>query len=360
MKKFIILTLSLLLASCSSGGDSTDTTTTPTPTEDSFIRAADMSFVPEIEASGYQYKNNNTTQDPLLTLKNAGVNYIRIRLWNNPSNGHSNLTEVKQLATRVRNLGLKVWLTVHYSDTWADPANQTKPAAWQNLNFTSLKSAVSTYTSQIMSEINPDIIQIGNETNDGFLWPEGKLSTNESQYLELATAAIASVRNANSTTKIMLHYAGISNSADWFFNKVKNLNYDYIGISYYPVYHGTSLTDLKKKLTSLSQTFGKKIIIAETSYPFSLGYNDWTNNVVGQTNQLISGYEASFTGQKNYITAIKSLIKEVPNGIGFCYWGGEWVAFKGSQATDGSTWENQALWDFNNNAVEGIQAFKKN
>ena len=72
-----------------------------------------------------------------------------------------------------------------------------------------------------MSEINPDIIQIGNETNDGFLWPEGKLSTNESQYLELASAAIASVRNANSTTKIMLHYAGISNSADWFFNKVK-------------------------------------------------------------------------------------------------------------------------------------------
>ena len=137
------------------------------------------------------------------------------------------------------------------------------------------------------------------------------------------------------------------------------MNYDYIGISYYPVYHGTSLTDLKTKLTSLSQTFGKKIIIAETSYPFSLSYNDWTNNVVGQNNQLVSGYEANFTGQKNYITAIKSLIKEVPNGIGFCYWGGEWVAFKGSQATDGSTWENQALWDFNNNAVEGIQAFNK-
>jgi arabinogalactan endo-1,4-beta-galactosidase len=106
MKKFIILTLSLFyLHLCSSGGDNTDTTPTPTPTEDSFIRAADMSFVPEIEASGYQYKNNNTTQDPLLTLKNVGVNYIRIRLWNNPSNGHSNLTEVKQLATRVRNLG---------------------------------------------------------------------------------------------------------------------------------------------------------------------------------------------------------------------------------------------------------------
>lgn len=298
-------------------------------------------------------------QDPLLTLKNAGVNYIRIRLWNNPSNGHSNLSEVKQLATKVRTHGMKVWLTVHYSDTWADPGNQTKPVAWQNLNFSDLKSAVSVYTTQVVTEIKPEIIQIGNETNDGFLWPEGKLSTNETQYLELTNTAISSVKTANSATKIMLHFAGISNSADWYFNKVKNLNYDYIGISYYPVYHGTSLTDLKTKLTTLSQTYNKKIILAETSYPFTLSWNDWTNNVVGQSNQLVAGYDATASGQKNYILAIKSLVKSVPNGSGFCYWGGEWVAFKGNQATNGSTWENQALWDFNNNALEAIQAFNK-
>ena len=298
-------------------------------------------------------------QNPLLTLKNAGVNYIRIRLWNNPSNGHSNLSEVKQLATKVRTHGMKVWLTVHYSDTWADPGNQTKPVAWQNLNFSDLKSAVSVYTTQVVTEIKPEIIQIGNETNDGFLWPEGKLSTNETQYLELTNTAISSVKTANSATKIMLHFAGISNSADWYFNKVKNLNYDYIGISYYPVYHGTSLTDLKTKLTTLSQTYNKKIILAETSYPFTLSWNDWTNNVVGQSNQLVAGYDATASGQKNYILAIKSLVKSVPNGIGFCYWGGEWVAFKGNQATNGSTWENQALWDFNNNALEAIQAFNK-
>ena len=298
-------------------------------------------------------------QDPLLTLKNAGVNYIRIRLWNNPSNGHSNLSEVKQLATKVRNHGMKVWLTVHYSDTWADPGNQTKPIAWQNLNFSDLKSAVSVYTTQVVTEIKPEIIQIGNETNDGFLWPEGKLSTNETQYLDLTNIAISSVKTANSATKIMLHFAGISNSADWYFNKVKNLNYDYIGISYYPVYHGTSLTDLKTKLTTLSQTYNKKIILAETSYPFTLSWNDWTNNVVGQSNQLVAGYDATASGQKNYILAIKSLVKSVPNGHGFCYWGGEWIAFKGNQATNGSTWENQALWDFNNNALEAIQAFNK-
>ena len=359
MKNLIFSFLTLIIISCSSGSDNPEPNPTPTPTEDTFVRAADLSFVPEIEAAGISFKNNNSTQDPLLTLKNAGVNYIRIRLWHSPSNGHSGMVEVKQLATRARNLGLKIWLTVHYSDTWADPANQTKPAAWQNLSFSDLKSAVSTYTSQIMSEINPEIIQIGNETNYGFLWPEGKLSTNEAQYLELTNTAITSVRNANNSTKIMLQYAGISSSADWYFNKVKNLNYDYIGISYYPVYHGTSLADVKTKLTALSQNFNKKILIAETSYPFTLGYNDWTNNVVGQNNQLIAGYDASPAGQKSYILAIKSLVKSVPNGAGFCYWGGEWIAFKGNQATNGSTWENQALWDFNNNALEGIQAFNK-
>lgn len=359
MKNLLTIFAALLLVSCSSGGESPDPTPNPTPTEDTFVRAADVSFVPEIEAAGVSFKYNNTAQDPLLTLKNAGVNYIRIRLWHNPSDGHSGMAEVKQLATRVRNLGMKVWLTVHYSDTWADPGHQTKPVAWQSLNFTNLKSAVAVYTSQIMSEINPEIIQIGNETNDGFLWPEGKLSTNEAQYLELTNAAVSSVRNANNTTKIMLQYAGISNSADWYFNKVKNVNYDYIGISYYPVYHGTSLADVKTKLTGLNQTFSKKVLIAETSYPFTLNWNDWTNNVVGQSNQLVSGYDATASGQKNYILAIKSLVKSVPNGQGFCYWGGEWIAFKGNQATNGSTWENQALWDFNNNALEGIQAFSK-
>ena len=357
MKNLIFSFLTLIIISCSSRSDNPDPN--PTSTEDTFVRAADLSFVPEIEAAGISFKNNNSTQDPLLTLKNTGVNYIRIRLWHNPSNGHSGMVEVKQLATRARNLGLKIWLTVHYSDTWADPGNQTKPAAWQNLNFYDLKSAVSVYTTQVVTEIKPEIIQIGNETNDGFLWPEGKLSTNETQYLELTNTAISSVKTANSATKIMLHFAGISNSADWYFNKVKNLNYDYIGISYYPVYHGTSLTDLKTKLTTLSQTYNKKIILAETSYPFTLSWNDWTNNVVGQSNQLVAGYDATASGQKNYILAIKSLVKSVPNGSGFCYWGGEWVAFKGNQATNGSTWENQALWDFNNNALEAIQAFNK-
>lgn len=213
MKKLITLCLSILLFSCSS-----DNNQEPQPTPTNEIRAVDVSFLPLIESEGTIYKKNNTAQDALLTLKNAGCNYIRVRLWHSPTDGHSGLTEVKNLVQRIRQQGMKVWLTVHYSDTWADPGNQTKPVAWQSFSFAELKSAVASYTTTIMNEINPDIIQIGNETNDGMLWPEGKLSTNETKYIQLVQTAVTAVRNASSSTKIMLHFAGTTN-AEWFLKK---------------------------------------------------------------------------------------------------------------------------------------------
>lgn len=355
MKKIIFLLAFSFFASCSN-----DETTSPTPVpEDNFVRAADMSFIPEIEAYGSVYKNNGTAQDPLLTLKNSGCNFIRLRLWHTPTTSHSALAEVKQMATRVHNLGMKVWLTVHFSDTWADPGHQTKPTAWQSLSFTNLKTAVSQYMTTVCTEIQPDIIQIGNETNNGFLWPEGNLTSNEGQYLQLAQSASSAIRANAPQAKIMLHFAGIS-GADWFFGKVQTIDYDYIGISYYPVWHGTNLQTLKNTISNLGQTFSKKVLIAETAYPFTLNWNDWTNNIVGLENQLIPGYTASPTGQKNFLSAIKTLLKETNQGYGFCYWGGEWIAFKGTQATDCSSWENQALWDFNNNALPVFEAFNSN
>lgn len=355
MKNTLLLLLAVIFFSCSSD-DNKEPKPTPAVT---FIRAADMSYLPLIESEGTFYKHNNVTEDALTTLKNAGCNTIRIRLWHNPSDTHSGLNEVKTFAQRVKLAGMKVWLTVHYSDTWADPANQTTPTAWQSYSFVNLKNAVVTYTNQIMTEINPDIIQIGNETNDGMLWPQGKLTTNESQFLELISAASAAVRNNSNTTKIMLHYAGIS-GADWFFNKVSSIDYDYIGLSYYPIWHGKNLTDVNATITNLGQTHAKKVLIAETSYPFTLNWNDWTNNVVGLNNQIITTYPASNEGQKNYVVAIKNLVKQNLHGIGFCYWGGEWIAFRGAEATNGSTWENQALWDFNFNSLPVMEAFSPN
>jgi arabinogalactan endo-1,4-beta-galactosidase len=359
--KFVYFIFALFVLSCSS--NASDVTPAPIPnipTSDDFIRAADMSYLPLIESEGTIFKKNGVAENALTTLKNAGCNTIRIRIWKNPSDNHSGLAEVKALAVRVKQAGMKVWLTVHYSDTWADPGNQTPPSDWTSLSFANLKTAVSNYTTLLMTEIQPDIIQIGNEINSGFLWPQGHLINNESQCLQLISAASTAIRNQSATTKIMIHYAGIGSGATWFFNKMSSINYDYIGLSYYPVWHGKILSDVNATITSLGETHNKKVIIAETAYPFTLGYNDYTNNILGLADQLVPTYPATNQGQKEFLLAIKNLVKQNSRGLGFCYWGAEWVAFRGPTATNGSSWENQALWDFNNNALPVMDAFSQN
>jgi len=366
MKKVLtLLSIIVLLAmqfACSSS-DSTDTPVVVDPpvVTDDFIRAADISFLPQIESAGVVLYNNAKAEDMLTTLKNAGCNTIRIRLWKNPADGHSGLTEVKALAARVKQAGLKVWLTVHYSDTWADPGVQTTPEEWKNLSFADLKTAVATYTSTIITEINPDIIQIGNEINSGLLWPQGHLINQEAQCIDLLKTASATIRSKAPKTKIMIHYAGVKASdTDWFFGKVKSVDYDYIGLSYYPVWHGTDLSVVKSTIDALGTKYSKKVLIAETAYPFTLLWNDQTNNIVGNANQLVSGYPATPDGQKSYVLAIKDLVKTSKTGIGFAYWGGEWIAFKGTTSTNGSTFENQAFYDFSNKALPVLQAFSLN
>ncbi|AWA29482.1 arabinogalactan endo-1,4-beta-galactosidase [Flavobacterium magnum] len=353
MKIIALLAFAATFAASCSGDDKK---TIENPAVEEFIRAADMSTLPEAENSGAVYKSNGQPEDPLTTLKNAGCNTIRIRLWKDPGTSHSGMAEVKAFAARVKNAGMKVWLTVHYSDTWADPGNQTTPAAWQNLGFDDLKTAVSAYTATVIDEIQPDIFQIGNETNDGFLWPKGKLTTNEAQYLQLAAAVSNTIRTKAPNTKIMLHFAGIT-GADWFFGKVSGIDYDYIGLSYYPVWHGKNLTALKNTIESLGATYGKKVIIAETAYPFTLQWSDWTNNIVGLEEQLIPGFPATPTGQSGFLSALKNTVQSTSKGFGFAYWGGEWVSFRGAEATNGSTFENQALWDFDHNALPVMAAF---
>jgi arabinogalactan endo-1,4-beta-galactosidase len=141
------------------------------------------------------------------------------------------------------------------------------------------------------------------------------------------------------------------------FNKVSTIDYDYIGLSYYPIWHGKFLTDVTATINTLSQTYNKKVIIAETAYPFTLNWNDLTNNVVGSNNQIIPNYPATIEGQKNYMLALKLAIQQTQNGLGFCYWGTEWVAFRGNQSSNGSSWENQAMWDFNSKALPVMQVF---
>jgi len=356
MRKLILVYLFLFLSSCSDDAAKNDN---PDPVEKELIRGVDISFLPEIEAAGIKFTNAaDVEKDMLDILKDAGVNTIRLRLWHTPATEHSSLEEVKTLAARIKAKGLQVWLSVHYSDTWADPGNQVKPAAWASATFTELQDHVYDYTKEIMEEIDPDIIQIGNEINPGLLLPSGSTSSMPS-CIALLNKGIAAVRETSTDTKIMIHLAGFDNAVMWFYQQLKNnsVDYDLIGLSYYPIWHGKDLNTLQTAINTLGATHNKEVVIAETAYPFSLGWEDWTNNIVGENGQLIAGYPATPDGQKNFLLKIRQIITDIPKGIGFCYWGAEWVSFKGDQATDGSTWENQALFGFDNGALPALDAF---
>ncbi len=344
----------LIVSSLSCKKDEGDPADTSTELE---IKGADISFLPEIRNSGIKlYNKAGIAEDPLTTLRNSGVNTIRLRIWHSPLDGTSSFETVKDLSTEAKALGFKVLLSVHFSDEWTDPANQNKPSSWENLNFTELEDSVKAYTKKIMDEINLDYIQIGNEINNGFLWPEGSLQ-NLNQMKTLISSASSTIRQSNLKTKIIIHYAGFTGALEFFLN-LDTIDYDIIGLSYYPIWHGKSLSSLQSALTSISNTCNKDILIAETSYPFTLGWNDWTNNVIGENNQILTNYPATKEGQAGFLTEIKNIISNTNRGIGFCYWGGEWVSYKGNESTTGSTWENQAIWDFQNDALPVLDVYK--
>jgi arabinogalactan endo-1,4-beta-galactosidase len=159
MKKHIkflgLLVIAAIQFSCSGDDEKAPSVPQP-PADDTFIRASDISYLPEMEAIQTKFYHNGKEEDMLTTLKNAGCNTVRIRLWKKPVNGRSGLAEVKALAERSRRAGLRVWLTVHYSDSWADPGKQATPKEWEKLSLEDLKKAVTTYTEEIMSEIYPN------------------------------------------------------------------------------------------------------------------------------------------------------------------------------------------------------------
>lgn len=334
----------------------------PYTEESKFISAVDISLYPEIKTSNPTfYDTDGISKDFISILKSKGINTVRLRLWVNPANGHSGFNEVKPFSETLKANGFRIWLSLHYSDTWADPGQQSPPHNWQNIQYSALKDSVYSYTKNVMIQIQPDYIQIGNEINSGFLHPYGNLTTNRTQFIELLKKGILAVREKSKSTKIIIHFAGIQ-SAEWFFNNLTALDYDIIGLSYYPIWHGKSLANLKSVMINLSETYNKELVIAETAYPFTLQWNDWTNNIVGLENQLIlPDFPATAIGQKDFVKSIIKLVKEIPNkkGIGFCYWGAESIAWKGPQATDASSWENQALFDFQNKALPVLEEFKE-
>lgn len=239
---------------------------------------ADISFLPELEYKGIKFNDNGQEKDALQILINHKINYIRLRIFNNPAadSGYSpklgfcDLEHTKAMAKRVKAAGMKLLLDFHYSDTWADPGKQFKPLAWEGLNFTQLKAAINKYTKEVLLALKnqgtlPDMVQVGNEINHGMIWPEGS-SKNMDTLSQFLKAGIAGVNEVDPSINIMLHIAcgGQNKESRYFLDYMLShgVTFDIIGQSYYPKWHGT-LNSLKDNLTDLAKRYQQDIIVVE-------------------------------------------------------------------------------------------------
>jgi beta-galactosidase len=241
---------------------------------------ADISFLPQLEDQGIQFSDKGVTKDAIEILKDHGFNYVRLRIFNDPARdsgyapqkGYCDLEHTKKMARRVKAAGMKLLLDFHYSDYWADPGKQYKPAAWRHLNFTELKKAVYDYTKLVIEELkaqgtSPDMVQVGNEINHGILWDDGSVM-NIDQTAQLLNAGTAAVRAVDPNVQMMLHVAlgGQNHESVFFIDHMlaRGVHFDVIGQSYYPKWHGT-LDDLQNNLTDLVRRYNRDIILVEYS-----------------------------------------------------------------------------------------------
>lgn len=209
-----------------------------------FARGADVSWLTEMEAEGLKFYNREgNEQECMLLLKNLGINSIRLRAWVNPQAGWNNTADLVVKAKRAHALGLKIMINFHYSDDWADPGKQFKPKAWQDFSIAQLTTALASYTRNVMDTlktngITPEWVQIGNETNDGMLWEEGRASASMENFAALIKAGYNAVKAVSPTSQVIVH---LSNGYDnglfrWMFDGLKQhgATWDIIGLSVYP------------------------------------------------------------------------------------------------------------------------------
>lgn len=360
-----------------------------------FIRGADVSMLKDIEDLGGEFYDNGVKKDALEIMKNHGANYVRLRLWVDPydsegnsyGGGSNDFNTTLYLAKRAQEKGMKVLIDFHLSDYWADPGTQSKPKAWENLSYDELKTTLYNYMKNTLNDFKnqgvvPDMVQVGNETSSGILWDEGKIGgdyTDFTHLAELLNQAISGVRaSVGNQTKIVLHLDNGGNNSlyRWWFDGVTgcgfDLDFDIIGLTYYPMWHGT-MDDLQYNLNDISARYNKDVMIVETAYAFTLADGDGLGSSFSPQDEEIGGYPASVQGQKDFMSDLESVILNVPGnrGLGFFYWEPEWIpvegAYWGTEAGKeyiedngilSNPWDNLALFDFNGNALESIDIFQ--
>ena len=297
---FIFLFTAFVFAACKKKDSSPEPN--PPPGNQFFAKGADVSWLTQMEAEGQKfYDNNGTEMDCMELLKSLGVNAIRLRAWVDPSasGGWCNTADLVTKAVRAKNLGMKILIDLHYSDWWADPGKQNKPAAWASQDFNTLKTSVYNYTAEVMnalktSGITPEWVQIGNETNDGMLWPDGKASTNMVNFAQLVNTGYDAVKSVSDSSKVIVH---ISNGFDnnlfrWMFDGLKsnNAKWDVIGMSLYPSpANWSTLNDqCLANMNDMISRYNKEIMICEVgmSWDQPSACNAFLTDLVNKTKSL--------------------------------------------------------------------------
>jgi arabinogalactan endo-1,4-beta-galactosidase len=335
------------------------------------ILGADISSLKKSEDKGGVYRYADGTEaDALQILKDHGLNYARLRVWVDPADGYHDKTEILEMALRLKSLDIKLLVDFHYSDDWADPGKQIKPAAWNEYNFEQLKQAVYDHTFDVCNELvaqgtPPDMIQVGNEINAGMLWPDGDYQHMDN-LAALLKVGYQAVKNCSSSTLVMLHIAegGDNDMARWWFGNMvqREVPFDVIGISYYPFWHG-SLAELQHNLNDISARYEKDVIVVETAYAFTDQEDDFLPNIAN-ISLATPGYPFTPEGQRAMLRDIMAIVRAVPNGggLGFFYWDAAWTAVPGNgwEATNpesGNAWENQALFDYDDRVLPALDEF---
>jgi arabinogalactan endo-1,4-beta-galactosidase len=367
-KTAISLLFSLLFVfSCDKKPNSIKSVLIPIPNK---IVGADLSYVNEIEDCNAVFFANNIQIEPYNFFKTKGCNLVRLRLWNNPTaSPYANFEDVVRSIKRAKKEKMAVLLDFHYSDTWADPSRQEIPKAWASIEDTKiLGDSLFQFTYKTLEKLarlklTPEMVQVGNEINSEIMQPIGTHSDsiNWKRNTYLIQKGIAAVRAFSEKNEIlieiMLHIAQPENALKWFaIAQEKGIqDYDWIGISYYPLWSKIKFDALPKAIDSLVKTYQKKFLIVETSYPHTLQNIDKANNILTEKS-LLKNYPATPQGQKKYLIDLAKITLN-SGGNGVVYWEPAWVTSECRTLWGvGSHWDNATLFDaFNNN--EALQGF---
>ncbi|TRZ44289.1 glycoside hydrolase family 53 protein [Robertkochia solimangrovi] len=381
MRLLILFFSTILLSHCSnneqpSTPDEGEEPETETPVEENekpdFYYGADLSYVNEMVDCGAEYKDQDgVVKDPYKIFAEAGTNLVRVRLWNNPDwTEYSNLDDVKRTIRKAKEENMNVLLDFHYSDSWADPEKQEIPKAWEsNIDDTeALGNQLYEYTYSTLKTLNdegllPEMVQVGNEIN-GMILQKGELEwpINWERNASLINKGLKAVRDISeeldTDIEVMLHIAQPENALWWFEQATENgvTNYDWIGLSYYPLWSEYDLNNVGTPLKTLVDTYQKRLMIVETAYPFTMENADGANNIL-DNNALINGYPASPQGQLDYMNKLKEIVA-TSGGEGLIYWEPAWVSTDCSTLWgQGSHWDNATMFDFNNQATIGLNYY---